>query len=155
MRKENLLIVAGLVWLVVGLNVANLGFHAIFDLDTLALPLLPPIAWTIVLVAGGIAVFAGFHMMFGGLVKKNTARIRSFEGEHANPLRFMDARGYLMMAFVMSFGFGLRVAGLVPDWFIAFFYTGLGLALAFAGASFLVNRTKGEGWSFHKRGQEA
>ena len=53
------------------------------------------------------------------------------------------------MAFMMTFGIGLRVSGLCPDLFIAVFYTGLGTALFLAGASFACNyfqalRTCGE-----------
>lgn len=40
------------------------------------------------------------------------------------------------MAFMMGGGIWLRYSGLVPDTFIAFFYTGLGLALALAGVVF-------------------
>lgn len=148
-EKENVLVVAGLVWFIAGANVANLGVHAIMGLDAVPVPEIAA------LTVGGLAVFGAFHMMFGKLVKKNTARIRALDGTRLNPLRFMDVRGYLMMGFMMSFGFGLRAAGLVPAWFVAFFYTGLGLALALAGAAFLAHRVQGEGWSFHKRGQEA
>ena len=52
---------------------------------------------------------------------------------------------------MMSFGIGMRAAGIFPDWFVAFFYTGLGLALALAGVSFLLHRARGEGWVFHAR----
>ena len=73
------------------------------------------------------------------------------DGERLNFLRFLDLKGYLIMAFMMSFGFGLRLTGLIPNWFFAFFYTGLGCALALAGASFLLHRAFGEGWTFHAR----
>ena len=42
-----------------------------------------------------------------------------------------------MMAIMMTGGISLRAFGLVPNWFIAFFYTGLGIALALSGMSFL------------------
>ena len=51
---------------------------------------------------------------------------------------FFDVPGYTMMAIMMSGGISLRAFGLVPAWFIAFFYTGLGIALALSGASFLI-----------------
>ena len=35
-----------------------------------------------------------------------------------------------MMAIMMGGGIALRASGVVPEWFIAFFYTGLGAALA-------------------------
>ena len=40
------------------------------------------------------------------------------------------------MAFMMTFGIGLRVSGLVPEVFIAVFYSGLGLSLIIAGLGF-------------------
>ena len=45
-------------------------------------------------------------------------------------LKFFDVRGYLIMAVMMGGGIALRSFHLVPGWFIAFFYTGLGIALA-------------------------
>jgi len=63
----------------------------------------------------------------------------------------LDLKGYLIMVFMISFGFGLRLSGLIPTWFFAFFYTGLGSALALAGVSFLMRRAFGEGWTFHAR----
>ncbi len=52
---------------------------------------------------------------------------------------FFDLKAYLMMACMMIGGIGLRAAGVFPDTFIAFFYTGLGCALASAGILFLKN----------------
>ena len=43
-----------------------------------------------------------------------------------------------MMAIMMTGGILLRSFGLVPAWFVAFFYTGLGVALALSGVSFLI-----------------
>lgn len=54
-----------------------------------------------------------------------------------------------MMAIMMSFGIGMRAAGLFSEWFIAFFYTGLGLALALAGASYIARGVRGSAWAFH------
>lgn len=45
-------------------------------------------------------------------------------------------KSYLIMAFMMGGGIWLRSSGLVPDTFIAVFYTGLGCALALAGVLF-------------------
>ena len=92
--------------------------------------------------------------MFGKIVVKNAQRIRGLDAERLNFLRFLDLKGYLIMAFMMSFGVGLRLSGLIPNWFFAFFYTGLGCALTLAGASFLLHRAFGEGWTFHARRAE-
>ena len=43
------------------------------------------------------------------------------------------------MTCMMSGGIGFRAAGIFPDIFIAFFYSGLGLALALAGVIFTKN----------------
>lgn len=45
---------------------------------------------------------------------------------------FFDWKAYLIMTCMMSGGIGFRAAGI----FIAFFYSGLGLALALAGVIF-------------------
>lgn len=43
------------------------------------------------------------------------------------------------MACMMSSGIGLRALGTFPDVFVAFFYSGLGCALASAGVVFARN----------------
>lgn len=48
---------------------------------------------------------------------------------------FFDWKAYLIMTCIMSGGIGFRAAGI----FIAFFYSGLGLALALAGVVFTKN----------------
>lgn len=143
MKKENLIIVAGVVWLLAGMNVALIGVRSAVEMSSAA------IGVVVALVVGAVAAFFAFHAMFGKLVLKNAQRIRGLGGERMSFLRFLDLKGYLIMAFMISFGFGLRLTGLIPNWFFAFFYTGLGSALALAGASFLLHRAFGEGWTFH------
>ena len=142
-KKNQLIAVAGVVWLLAGLNVAVLGVRAAIDMRDVA-------AIVLIATAGGaVAVFCGFHSMFSKLVKKNSQRIYELEGECHNPFRFFDRKGYIMMAIMMSMGIGMRAAGLFPEWFIAFFYTGLGLALALAGASYIARGVRGRAWAFH------
>ena len=143
MKKENLITVAGVVWLLAGMNVALIGVRSAVEMSGAAFGVV------VVLFVGAVAAFFAFHAMFGKIVVKNAQRIRGLDGERLNFLRFLDLKGYLIMAFMMSFGFGLRITGLIPNWFFAFFYTGLGCALALAGASFLMHRAFGEGWTFH------
>lgn len=138
MKKENLIIVAGVVWLLAGANVALIGIRSAVEMSGVAVG-----------VVVAVAVFFAFHAIFGTIVLKNAQRIRGLDGERLSFLRFLDLKGYLIMVFMMSFGFGLRISGLIPNWFFAFFYTGLGCALALAGASFLLHRAFGEGWTFH------
>ena len=141
--KNRLIAVAGIVWLLAGLNVAVLGVRAAVDMRGVAECILEAS------VGGAVAQYCGFHPMFSRLVKKNSQRITDLDGERHNPLRFFDRKGYIMMAIMMSFGIGMRAAGLFPDWFIAFFYTGLGVALALAGASYIARGVRGRAWVFH------
>lgn len=143
MRRENLLIIAGVVWIVAGLNVANIGLRASLELVGEQLLIIA------VLILAGLAVFVAFHMMFGRIVKNNGARIRALTEEMVSPLRFLDAKGYLIMAVMMGAGIGLRALGLIPAWFVSFFYTGLGTALALTGIGFLMHHRGGEGWTYH------
>ena len=145
MKKENLITVAGVVWLLAGMNVALVGARAAVEMSGAA------VGVVVALVVGAVAVFFAFHAIFGTIVLKNSQRIRGLDGERLHFVRFLDLKGYLIMAFMMSFGFGLRLTGLIPSWFFAFFYTGLGSALTLAGASFLLHRAFGEGWTFHAR----
>jgi len=48
-------------------------------------------------------------------------------------------KAYIIMAIMMGGGIGLRAAHIVPEVFIAFFYSGLGCALALAGVVFVIN----------------
>lgn len=153
-KKQPLIAVAGVVWLLAGLNVAILGVRAAIDMRGVAAIIL------IALVGGAVAVFCAFHSLFSKLVKKNAQRIADLEGERHHVVRFFDRKSYMMMAIMMSFGIGMRAAGIFPDWFIAFFYTGLGLALALAGANYIMRGVLGRTWAFHgskgeTRGQSA
>ena len=115
---DKLLLVAGIVWLIAGANIVNIGLSAFLD-ET---------GWLFwVLIGGTLLIFVLFHIfVFTKMVGKHASRIR----------------GYIMMAIMMGGGIALRASGVVPEWFIAFFYTGLGAALAVAGVSFILRYFK-------------
>ena len=84
-----------------------------------------------------VLVFTAFqYFIFGRLVKKHTARITAYLEERHFFLKFFDGKAFVIMAVMMAGGIGLRVSGLVPERFIAVFYTGLGAALLLAGLLF-------------------
>lgn len=84
------------------------------------------------------AVFGAFGAMFFKMSFKHTKRIKGYL-ETTRPFwHFFDIKAYCIMAVMMGGGILLRSSGLVPEVFIAFFYTGLGLALALAGVVFWV-----------------
>lgn len=127
-----LLLIAAAVWFIAGINILRLGILAIAEGTT---PL-----W--VLLVGIPIIFLLFHMMFSKLVGKHSDRIRGYGENKMHVLRFFDVKGYIIMAVMMGGGISLRAFGIVPSWFVAFFYTGLGAALALAGVGFLIHYIK-------------
>lgn len=130
-KSENLLIAAGVVWTFAGVNILGIGIGELTGFST---------APAIGLAVASIVIFALFSRMFHRVMAKSTRRIWDLGDARANIFRFFDVRGYLVMAFMMALGFGLRATSIAPDWFIAFFYTGLGSALCLAGIGFFAAR---------------
>lgn len=69
-------------------------------------------------------------------LKKNKRRI-SQKGDSNCLMGFFDARGWIIMAFMITLGVSIRRYELMPLWFIAPFYTGLSSALVLTGIRFL------------------
>ena len=127
-HKHTLILIAGIVWAIAGFNIVRIGLVAYQGNFT----------WWRALLS--IAVYAVFQVfIFGKMVKKHTARILKYEEERQNFFRFFDARSYMIMAFMMTLGIGLRMSGVVPNGFIAYFYTGLGASLLTAGVLFIIS----------------
>jgi hypothetical protein len=125
-HKNTLILIAGIVWAIAGFNIVRIGLIAYQGNFT----------WWRGLLS--IAVFTVFQVfIFGKMVKKHTERILQYEEERQNVFRFFDTKSYLIMAFMMTLGISLRVSGLVPNGFIAYFYTGLGASLLTAGVLFV------------------
>lgn len=126
-KKRTLLIIAGIVWLIAGFNVARLGVLSYMVIER---------KWYFYLLS--VVVFLLFGTMFYKMSVKHTKRILGYETDR--PFwHFFDLKAYFMMVFMMSGGIALRSSGVVPDVFIAFFYSGLGCALASAGVLFTKN----------------
>lgn len=126
-KKRNLLLIAGIVWLIAGFNVARLGVMSYIAIES---------PWYLYVLSA--IIFLIFGAMFYKMSRKHTKRIMSYE-DYRPFWHFFDLRAYLIMIFMMGGGIGLRAGGILPEFFIAFFYTGLGCALAMAGALFLKN----------------
>ena len=127
-HKNTLILIAGIVWAIAGFNIVRIGLVAYAG----------NLTWWRALLS--IAVFTVFQVfIFGKMVKKHTERILQYEDERQNFFRFFDTKSYLIMAFMMTLGIGLRVSGIVPTGFIAYFYTGLGASLLTAGVLFLTS----------------
>ena len=126
-QKQTLILIAGIVWAIAGFNIVRIGLVAYQG----------NFSWWRALLS--VAVYAVFQIfIFGKMVGKHTNRILQYEEERQNFFRFFDTKSYLIMVFMMTLGIGLRVSGVVPNGFIAYFYTGLGASLLTAGVLFIV-----------------
>ena len=120
--------IAGIVWLIAGFNVARLGIISYLMIEQ---------KWYWYVLSA--VIFTLFGLMFFRMSRKHTKRIMSYGGERQPFWRFFDLKAYIIMAVMMGGGIGLRAAGVFPNRFVAFFYSGLGCALALAGILFIVN----------------
>lgn len=75
------------------------------------------------------------------MTKKHQQKILSYSGKQYF-WQFFDGKSFVIMAIMISGGGSIRVFHLLPEFFIAFFYPGLGAALALAGLAFLQNYLK-------------
>ena len=129
--KRGTLLLACLIWCAAGFNILRIGLMSYPSYLTMLNFLL------------SVLVFAVFQQfIFGKLVKKHTARISGYLEERQFFLKFFDAKSFIIMAVMMTGGIVLRTSGLVPERFIAVFYTGLGASLLLAGLLFGRNYSK-------------
>lgn len=130
-KKRALLLIAGIVWMIAGFNVVRLGVlsYLMIQLE-FYLPLL------------SVVIFVLFGTMFYKMSQKHIKRINTYK-EYRPFWNFFDLKAYIIMVIMMSGGIGLRYAGVFPDLFVAFFYTGLGCALFLAGVLFIIAFIKG------------
>ncbi len=129
-KKQYLLLLACLVWMIAGGNIVRIGFEVYLEYLTV---------FNIFL---SIIIFAFFQFfIFGRLVKKHTKRIIAYE-ERQWFIKFFDVKSFIIMAIMMTGGIWLRMSGLAPERFIAVFYSGLGVALLLAGILFGVHFLK-------------
>jgi len=126
--KNTLMLIAGLVWCAAGAMVMLIGLPLEFRLAPEHLLLVP--------LAG--VIFVVFYLfVFSKLVRKHTHRIRAREEERLPFWHFFNASSWIVMGVMMGGGMALRMSHVVPDWMIAFFYSGLGVALFICGIRFL------------------
>jgi hypothetical protein len=126
--KNRLMLIAGLVWCAAGAMVSMIGLPLELGLAPSHLVLLPL----------AVAIFLAFYFfVFSRLVRKHTGRIRARAEDRLPFWHFFNASSWAVMAVMMGGGMALRLSHLMPDWMIAFFYSGLGVALFLCGVRFL------------------
>ena len=126
--KNQLMLIAGLVWCAAGAMVCVIGLPLEFGLAPSHLILVPLAA----------VIFLVFYVfVFSRLVRKHTGRIRARVEDRLPFWHFFNATSWAVMAVMMGGGMALRLSHLMADWMIAFFYSGLGVALFLCGVRFL------------------
>ena len=127
-KKERLLLIAGFVWSIAGGNILFIGLNTYAEYISIrngALTL--------------IVFFLFWLLVFKKLTRKHTKRIREYPDEKQFFWLFFDKKSFIIMFFMMTFGIVIRTQHLLPNQFIAVFYTGLGTALLLAGIIFFKN----------------
>ena len=117
-NRRALLVTAGIVWIVAGANILRIGV----------------VTWAsqshygLFRAGEAIVVFLlCFNLVFKRLFYNLTQGIE----------RFFDAKGWIVMCFMILFGILARTCRWLPETFIAVFYTGLSAALIVTGVLFL------------------
>ncbi len=132
-NREHLLLMQVLCWLGPGIKVLTTGIQAMLYVNTTH----PERVWWLMLIA--IMVTITFSLMFNNFIKRYTARILNFPERKKSLFAFFDAHGYIMIAFFMCLGIGLKFIPGMPVEFFAGFYPGLGTALSIAGIRFFIS----------------
>jgi hypothetical protein len=126
--KNGLMLIAGVVWCLAGAMVSGIGIPLLWEFGFTQEMLYP-------LAVGVFLIF--YFLIFSRLVVKHTERIRERPEPRLPFWNFFDASSFMVMAIMMAGGMWLRLSRIVPNWMIAFFYSGLGVALFFCGIRFL------------------
>lgn len=130
--RKTLLITAGIVWLIAGANILRIGIICWFH---------DKAYWLFKACEATLIFLLFFGFIFHRIYRKHTDRISQKEDKNC-PFAFFDAKGWIIMAFMISFGIAARNLQLLPESFIAVFYTGLSVALIATGIRFLIYRWK-------------
>lgn len=125
---RHLILVNGLLWSAIGIKILLTGISAYLNL--------PAIHWWYYLLSA--VVFAGFYVMFTGIVRKYAERIEGMPEPKTSIFKTFSVKGYIIIAFMITLGITLKRIPQVPDSFIAWFYCGLGPGLLSAGIRFII-----------------
>lgn len=88
------------------------------------------------LCSGSVLTLAFFLFIFTKVTGKYIGRIRRLPDERNSVFMAMDAKGYILFAFMIALGMVLKSLGSIPPGFFAAFYCGLGPALLYSTVIF-------------------
>lgn len=127
-KRKTLLFLAGLVWSIAGFNILKIGITTYSKYLQIQNFFLSSMIFLIF-----------WFFIFNKLVIKHTNRIHEYQEEKKYFWNFFDVSSFMIMIFMMTMGISIRSFHLLPDIFIAVFYSGLGFALFMSGIKFFIN----------------
>lgn len=125
--KRSLLLVAAFVWTLASGILIIRGYNWVYlHSDCQSFRLMAAMLFGVIF----------YRLLFTRISAKHIARIRSMETDHPFFLSFFDARGYLMMAGMITLGIVLRNLDMVNKDLLYTFYIGMGVPLMISALRF-------------------
>ena len=125
--RRTLLLFAGLIWICAGGNIFRIGIQSWS---------LSQSGWLLNLCFASV-IFCPFYFgIFKRMFKRHSQRIDN-KSEKNCPFAFFDAKGWIIMIFMITLGIVVRKLQILPIRAIAIFYTGLSSALILTGCQFI------------------
>lgn len=123
-RRETLVLVAGIVWSLVGLTLVSVAVAWLFGSPRYAV---------ILVLGGAVAGYAIFRFGFSHLARRNLVRIyaQAPQKDRVCIFAFQNIRSYFLVVIMMALGYGLRYSG-ISKTYLAPIYIAIGLALMFS-----------------------
>ena len=106
--KNTLLITAGIVWLLAGINILRIGISCWINDSHY---------WFFKVCEATIVFLLFFGLIFHKLYKKHTHRISQKKAKNC-PFSFFDVKGWIIMAFMITIGILTRTLHLLPEAFL-------------------------------------
>lgn len=131
--KKNLLVIAGIVWIIAGTMVSKLGIEVFLNGDDYIFSSL---------IVGIIVFSIFFKFIFKKMVKKHRNRILNKEKEKLCVFSFFDVKSYIIMFFMMGLGVTIRSIPSINPICWAPVYIGIGSALFLGGVLFITEYIK-------------
>lgn len=134
MKKYNLILTAGIIWLLVGIMLIN---RALSWTNTV------PDGWLLVVILLGLLIgVVKYLLIFGKVGKKNIKRIEDFKEEKNNFFKLYSPKTYLIIILMITGGIILRHLEFIPKYVLLPLYLGIGIAMSLASFLFFIKKYK-------------
>jgi len=123
-HRETLVLVAGIVWSLVGLTIVSVAVAWLVS---------SPHDVLLIVLGGAVAGYVIHRFGFSHLARSNLVRIyaQAPQKDKVCVFAFQNIRSYFLVVIMMLLGYGLRHSG-IPKTYLAPIYLAIGLALTFS-----------------------